>query len=64
MIAEDLKALFADLKRDIAGLKTDLILMRYDLEQIDRKLEEMKLQQVTESVQEPDPFTDRRFTQI
>jgi hypothetical protein len=63
MIGEDMKALFADLKRDIAGIKADLIVMRYDIEQIDEKLEIMKLSQ-SSPTQETDPFQDRRFTQI
>ena len=61
MIAEDLKALFADLKRDIASIKADLILMKYDIEQIDKRLGELNQ---TESKSESDPFADRRFTHL
>lgn len=61
MIAEDLRALFADLKKDINGIKSDLILIKYDIEQMDKKLNELK---TVESLQETDPFKDSRFTQL
>ena len=63
MIAEDLGALFAEVNRGIAEIKTDLILIKYDLAQIESKLNNMNIAEPA-SVQEEDPFKDRRFTQL
>ena len=64
MIAEDLRALFDDLKKEISGLKTDLILIKYSIEQIEANINNVKPVENTSTEQEPDPFADRRFTQL
>lgn len=43
VIAQELQDLFDDLKRELIGMKTDLVIVRYDLEQLDKKLDEVKL---------------------
>ena len=43
MIAKEMTDLFDELKRELVGMKTDLVILRYDMEQIDKKLDEVKL---------------------